>query len=851
MLLPLPVRNSRLPIADPRPKGVLAKAPASICRICSLTITTLAALGLSNVLAMGNSSEAPTQPQPQAQLWVTPMHFELNKGQTAEQVDFVSRGPGYTVFLTPGEAVLSLQANKHEHQPAPREQSARRAANPDHLRMSLVAANRQARVEGLEQLEGTANYFMGRDPKGWHSAIPTFAKVKYQDVYPGVDLVYYGNQRQLEYDFIVHPNADPRQIKLRFEGARKLEIDSTGALIIEIGHAKIRWKKPFAYQETENGRQEVTANFQLRNRKEVSFRLGTYDRSRTLVIDPVLVYATYLGGLKADFAVAITVDTNGNVYVIGDTSSLNFPTKSAYRTTSAGSNDVFVTKLSANGSSQVYSTYLGGSGDEFGGGITLDAGGNVYLTGHTDSPNFPVRNAAYNANAGFFDIYLTKLGPFGSNLVYSTYLGGNGDDFGRAVAVDSGANVYVTGRTFSKGTGSGPFPTTQGAYQGANGGGNAISADAFVTKFNVAGTVTYSTFLGGQSDEEGQSIVVDSAGNAYVAGEVTSQFIPFEVPDSDFPTVNAFQSQFNRGGTNVFGGTSDGFITKFNAAGSGLIFSTFFGGYEDDTITGIALDPASRICISGITGSTNLPTLNAAQPVNGGVSFPGPDAFVSVLQSNAASLYYSTYLGGSIDEFSFLLDRFGIAVDKFGNLYISGQTASFDFPLTQGADQTNSIASLDCFVAKINPAVSGPAGLIYSSLITGSTIGADNESAGIAVDLNGNFYVAGVTTATNFPATNFPGAPFRGTNSGNYDSFIAKFSSPRDLSVTMFASSNSVTVGSNSTYTIRINNNGRESFSGVTNFVQFPSSVRFGFITNSLGGFSTSTNGLVTFHSEP
>jgi uncharacterized repeat protein (TIGR01451 family) len=805
---------------------------------------------LSLVLVHGISFAS----EPSSQLFQIPMHFEANQGQAAQPVEFLSRGSGYTLFLTPAEAVLSLRSKKSLAADAGHfsQKHLETAVDEARLGMTLIGANHQPRSEGIEPLAGVVNYLIGSDPAAWRTGIPTFGKVKYHEIYSGVDLIYYGNQQQLEYDFIIHPGADPKKIGFRLNGADRIEIAQDGELLVHVRGGVVRWHRPFGYQESSTGRAEVPTRFILKNGYEVSFEVADYDRSRPLIIDPVVVYSTYLGGSGGDYALGIAVHTGGSVYVLGDTTSLNFPTVTAYRTTPVGSNDLFVTKLNPSGNTLIYSTYIGGSGDEFASGIALDAAGNAFITGYTDSGNYPTRNAAYNGNAGFFDIFLTKLGVGGSNLIYSTYLGGAGDDFGRAVAVDASGSAYVTGRTFSRGTGNGTFPTTQGAYQRNNGNKNTIGADAFVTKFDTNGAVAYSSFLGGDSEEKGNAIAVDGQGNAFVVGEVSSVPTYPAPPSSDFPLVNAFQSQFNQGNTDPFGGATDGFLTKFNAAGSGLIFSTFLGGFDDDMVTGIALDGNGRIAVTGITSSTNFPTLNAAQPQNGGMSddpdFPGPDAFVTEFAANGTTLLYSTYLGGAVDEFPFVLDLFGIAADKYGNLYIAGQTRSFDFPVTQGADQVDSKGSTDAFVAKINPAVSGPASLIYASLLSGSSgmlLGSpDNEAGAIAVDNNANFYVAGITSATNFPIT---AGAYRGTNRGGFsDSFVTKFSSPPDLSVTMFATPNPTIIGSNVTYTIRINNNGVSTFNGITNVVQFPTNIRFGTISSSVGTFRTNA-GLVTF----
>jgi len=788
------------------------------------------------------------------QLLALPMQFEQNAGQVDSQVEFFSRGQGYTLWLTRTRAVLSLRAGN----PIAARGNAlktRDQCSQAELEMTLVGANPHACVEGLDRLPSTINYFMGDDPKRWRAGVPAFAKVKYRQVYPGIDLVYYGKQASLEYDFIVSPGVDASRIGLRFKGADRLEINEEGGLVASINGGTVRWEKPIVYQKRGAERVEIPARFILKNHREAGFQVDAYDARRELIIDPVLVYSTYLGGGANDQATSMAVDGNGNVYVAGYTTSLNFPTTNYFKNTSTGSNDVFVTKVNANGTALVYSTYLGGNGNDFADGLAVDTNGNAYITGQTDSPNFPTKNAAYGGNAGFNDAFVTKLGPFGTNLIYSTYLGGGGDDFGRAVAVDSGGNAYVAGKTYSIGNGNSPFPTTQGAFQRDNGGGNTVTPDAFITKFNTNGLVSYSTFLGGHTEEKANGIAVDSAGNAYVVGEVASHPDFPTPPSSDFPLQNAFQPLFNQGNLDPLAGTTDGFLTKLNATGTGLIYSTFLGGNDEDTITGIALDSAGRVHVVGITSSTNFPTLKAAQAVNAGTAsdpdFPGPDAFITKFETNGTSLLYSTYLGGSIYEAPFILERFGIAVDKFGDIYVAGQTGSFDFPLTPGADQTNSDAVADAFIAKINPAVPGPASLIYSTILSGSTGtqpgGADNEAGPIAVDSNGNFYIAGVTTATNFPVT---AGAFRSTNSGGaYDIFVTKFSSPADLSVTVTPSVEPVVVGSNLTYTIQINNNGRSTFTLITNRVQFPANVQFGAITATSGSFDTNAGGgLVIFN---
>ena len=762
------------------------------------------------------------------------MHFEANAGQTDKSVDFLSRGPGYTVFLTPSQAVLTLRTSTNSTKAA---RSRKHASEQTSLVMALVGATANSSGEGLEKLGGTVNYFVGNDPDQWRSGIPVFGKVKYAGVYPGIDLVYYGNQQQLEYDFMVAPGADPKQVRLGFPGADRVESDDQAGLVVHVGKANFRWQKPVAYQQTASGRTEVPARFVLRSGNQVTFELGAYDASKPLIIDPlvsVLTYATYLGGTGDDFLMGIAADGLGNVYVVGDTTPGNYPTTAgAYRVSPAGSNDVVVTKLNSTGSAMVYSTYLGGSGIDLAGGIALDSSGNVYVTGVTDSPNFPTKNAAFPGNAGFNDAFLAKLGPFGTNLLYSTYLGGGSDDSGNAVAADNSGNAYITGDTYSIGTGSTPFPSTHSAYQGNNGGGRDAFVAKFITTLSGSASVAYVTFLGGNTDEKGEGIAVDSGGNAIVVGEVRdNNTVPPTLPSSDFPTQAAFQNTFNRGISDPYtAGYSDGFVTKLDAAGANLVFSTFLGGDFDDCATGVTIDSTGKIYVLGETSSTNFPTLNAAQPIIGGGAdndFPAQDAFIAEFASNGASLVYSTYLGGSGYESGFQTYRAGIAVDRSGYVYVAGWTDSLDdFPLTVGADQTNSFGPSDSFVAKLNPNIPGPSSLIYASFLGGD---GDDRATACATDTNGNFYVAGFTSST----TNFPTTPgvFRPNHSGGfYDGWIAKLTSPPDISVSMSTTPNPVIIGSNLTFTIRVSNNGNLVFNGVTNTIQIATNFALGTIT--------------------
>ncbi|MCX6617417.1 MAG: SBBP repeat-containing protein, partial [Acidobacteria bacterium] len=609
-----------------------------------------------------------------------PLHFEENRGQTDAQVRFLSRGAGYALFLTRDEAVLQLRkaeprSRNDDRQSPSRPQSAT-------LRLKLLGANPEPRITGFNQLPGKANYLIGSDPSQWRANIPTYAKVHYRNVYAGVDLVYYGNQRQLEHDFVVAPGADPKQIRLAVEGAERLELDAQGDAVLRVGDGEVRLRAPLAYQEINGRRQPVAARYALREgnprpvpmqsgseirnpqSEELAFELGAYDPALPLVIDPVLVYSTYLGGSGNDIANGIAVDSDGNAYIAGQTLLADFPTNPLNArlgpTNTPGALDVFVAKLNYTGSSLMFSTYLGGSGDDVGTGIALNSSGSAYVTGSTMSTDFPTTLGAYQSpNPGGQDAFVTKLAPDGSALVYSVRLGGGSIDVGRGIAVDSNGNAYVTGETFSTN-----FPTWN-ASQTSNG----AVWDAFVTKLNPAGSaLLYSTYLGGNADDMGRGIAVDTLGNAYVTGDTRS---------TDFPTTP--------GALQTAGVGYDAFVTKLSAAGS-RVYSTYLGGNSTDYGRGIAVDSNGYAYVTGLTASTNFPTLSAFQgslgsnlsTCSGNDCF---DAFAAKLNTTGSALVYSTFLGGAAYD-----GGNSIAVDSSGNAYVAGATASTDFP-TAGAYQ--------------------------------------------------------------------------------------------------------------------------------------------------------------------
>jgi len=657
-----------------------------------------------------------------------PLAFEKNVGQTAAQVKFLARTPGYTLFLTSGEAVL--------------------AARPGVLRMKLLGANPGAGVSGVNEMAGARNYFIGNDATKWQANVPTYAKVKYKSVYSGIDLVYYGNQRQLEYDFVVAPGADPRRILLGLGGARKISVAEDGDLMLAMDAAineagrEIRWHRPVAYQEQNGARREIAAHYVVKGKGRVAFEVAKYDASRPLFIDP-LIYSTYLGGAMGATGYGIAVDSAGNAYVTGTTYSTDFPTVDPVQAANGGMNDVFVAKFNAAGSALIYSTYLGGSGNDYGTSIAVDSSGNAYITGYTTSPNFPTVNPLQPVYMGGgtdgFDGFVAKLNPAGSALVYSTYLGGNGDDSGNGIGADNSGNAYITGYTSSTN-----FPTMSPFQPVLNG-----SEDAFITKIDPTGSAfVYSTYLGGSGNDAAYSIAVDSVGNVYLTGSTGSD---------DFPVMNPLQP--------VYGGSYDAFATKLNAAGSALIYSTYLGGSATDQGASIVVDSSGAAYVTGYTYSADFPLSNPFQPTNNGY----PDAFVAKLSPSGSSLIYSSFLGGSIGGGRFgYVDNYGygIAADSFGNAYVAGWTDTTNFPTVNSFQPANGGGrdDIDAFVAKVN---SSGSALVYSTYLGGS--GRDYGYA-IAVDSSGNAYVTGTTGSNNFPTVN----PFQPANLGG-DAFVTVF----------------------------------------------------------------------------
>ena len=697
------------------------------------------------------SRRAPTPIDVTASL---PVSFEANRGQTDPQVHFISRGVGYTVFLTPTEAVVTLQRGRKAPAGEPR----------DVLRMRLVGSNERPVIEGLEQLPGIVNYFQVNPSERRQENVPTYGRVRYKSVYSGVDLVYYGNQAALEYDFVVAPGSSPDAIRLTFDGADAIDVDTAGDLVLRTPGGEVRLQRPALYQDTDGVRRQVEGRYVIRE-GAVGFEVGDYDSSSPLIIDPVLLYSSFLGGSQADNGTDVALDAAGNIYLTGSTSSLNFPVANAIQPMKAGGSDAFVTKLNPSGTTLLYSTYFGNNGNDAGLGIAVDSGGNAYVTGV-----FGVLTAL---SLWQNEVLVAKLNPTGS-LVYAVAFGSSGDDLGYAIAVDSTGYAYVTGETGA----ASDFPTTANAFQPEwNGFG-----DAFVSVLSPdASTFVYSTYLGGGLGDQGRAIALDAADDVYVSGGTMG----------GFPTTpGAYQT-----GLRGFG---DAFVVKLKPYLSGaasVAWSTLLGGSDFDVAHSIAVDTAGNSYVTGsTTSSLDFPTTAGAfQTVGGGgdcgtITQPKDcqDAFVTKLNGAGSGLIYSTMLGGVGHDFGN-----GIALDAAGNAYVTGQAFAHDFPVHNAVQAVKGGAN-DAFVTKVNPT---GAGLVYSTYLGGN---ADDVGSDLGVNSSGAVYVIGSTASANFPLA----SPFQPTYGGNSDAFIAKIGdttctysiAPTSQSFSSAAGSGSITV---------------------------------------------------------
>lgn len=842
--------------------------------------------GAQAAAASSARSSSPARPAQVARHFAEiPLSFEATQARSDANAGFLARGYGYELNLTGDAAVLAVcrppqgTALRHVQNSAGRPQ---RSATCQAIKMQLEGTKGTATPTGEERLPGTINYFIGNDPARWRRSIPTFARVRYRSVYPGIDLVYYGNQHQLEYDFVAAPGSHPRTIQLRFGAGARLRRSTAGDLLVSTPGGIVTFRKPAIYQVVDGRRVSIAGAFAPAGSHTVKFRLGPYDRTRTLVIDPVLVYSTFLGGsgdasnaLLGGGASAIAVDAHGNAYVTGWTLSTDFPvTAGAFQATDPGSENqsetAFVSKLNAAGTALIYSTYLGGNGGDQASAIAVDADGDAFIAGQTASLNFPVTAGALQmANKGAASstvtAFVTELNPSGAGLIYSTYLGGSTLDGATAIAVDAAGSAYVAGQTAST-----DFPVTPGAFQASNNAAAAKTANAFVAKLNAGGTaLIYSTYLGGSGgtrtsfggclsaaasandmlgwplgdNEDGAfAIAVDAAGDAYVAGQALS---------TDFPvTQGAFQTQNNAAANKTY----NAFVAKLNPAGSALMYSTYLGGSglakcgsatavspAGDAAFALSIDDSGDAYVAGIAFSQTFPVTPGAFQTANRFSYnggPGPTAFVTKLNPSGSALVYSTYLGGSggfINFTPFSADYggdgvSGLAVDGNGDAFVTGATASANFPVTPGAYQTTNnyavstgvcgdfcplgTTGYNTFVTELDPAGSA---LIYSTYLGGNganpnvessqrVIGTGDVSSALALDGAGNVFIAGTAESSTFPVTN---GAYQTTIPAFSSALIAKLdigavSGRTGTTTTLTASTTTASIGTNVTFTANV-----------------------------------------------
>ncbi|MBX3084948.1 MAG: SBBP repeat-containing protein [Anaerolineae bacterium] len=724
-----------------------------------IALILILSLILSNLIGVGQVTSAQDAPQANKQplnsviqqnYGQLPLSFVPNMGQTDAKAQFQVNSLGGTLYFTAGEVVLALPQPSKEVPVRFAEQrkdvdtlmgerfEPSTSEPPLVVKMQLISASAEAQIIGTDPLPGIVNYFIGNDPSQWHANIPTYAGIAYRNVYAGIDLQYDGHEGRLKGTYTVAAGVDPSVIRWRYEGNAGLSVDEkTGDLLIALANGSVlREVAPTAWQEKAGKREAVETRYVV-DGKGVRFEVGVYDARMPLVIDPTWQYSTFLGGSGVDRGSDIAVDDLGSVYVTGSTSSPNFPSINAFQPIRATGVDAYIIKLAPSGTSIVYSTYLGGNSDDHGTAIAIDSLGNAYVTGSTPSTDFPTQNPfqAHHGSA-LWNAFVTKLSAAGNSLIYSTYLAGSDDDNGNDIAVDSSGAAYAVGIVTSV-----DFPTYN-ALQGSYGGG---VRDGYVTKFSPTGdTVVYSTYLGGNGDDEALGIAVDSDNNAYVTGITNS---------SNFPTHTPFQASLL--------GNSDIFVTKLLANGTQLAYSTYLGGNATENGRAIAVDGNHNVYITGSTGSANFPLANAIQTTHYGGDFDS-DGFVTKLAADGASLVYSTYLGGSQSDLGL-----GIAVDGVGNTYVTGETSSENFPSFYGFQTAiaGSFGMPDVFVSKLIP--SGTS-FVYSGYFGGS---GNDEGHGIAVDTDGNAYITGITPSIDFPIRNALQPIYGGWE---YDGFITK-----------------------------------------------------------------------------
>ena len=660
-----------------------------------------------------------------------PIPFEPNAGQTDPRVSYLARGRGFVLFLAGEEAVCALR-------------------DGGILRMRLAGEATRSTFEPEAGLPGVSNYFLGNDPARWRSGVPHFRSVLREEARPGVDLRWRGDRGGLEYEVILAAGARHRSVSFEVEGAEGIEVEPGGALLVRTRRGVLRHSRPVAFQKGVSGECRVPARFVPSGAGGFRIEAGPCDPALPLVVDPRLEYSTYLGSSQYEYGTCIAADSTGAAYVAGSTQSTSFPTASPYQGTNGGGYDAFVTKFDAAGSSLVYSTYMGGSADEYSYGVGVDSDGSAYVVGNTKSLAYPTQNAIQATLRGGYDGFLTKLSASGSQLVYSTFIGGYVDDHAFAIAVDSAGAAYVGGTTASAG-----FPDW-GNIQGTRYEG---TTDGFIVKVASSGSsVTYARYLAGSGAEYVNDIAVDSAGAAYLAGQTNS---------TNFPLQGAFQT--------TFGGNYDGYVAKLNAAGSSVLYSSYLGGPGYDNATAIAVDGNGLATVVGSAGATGFPTQS---PLYGTFGGGGSDAVVSRVAADGASLTFSSYFGGAGAD-----EARDVSLDSTGAAHVAGFTSSSTgFPLASAHQGTYGGGTYDAFLFRMNASATS---LIHSTYLGGA---GEDQGRGVAAGGTDSF-VVGTTTSSDFPTQ----APYQGSSGGGvYDAFVLRFAStplpPGDLDSFLYTS---------------------------------------------------------------
>lgn len=857
-------------------------------RVAAATGVLVVAAGVALLLGKGPGREEAAAPRvglaPQAQqphqaeavLGHLPMIFEPNQGQTAAPVKFVARGSGYGIFLTGDQTVLKLERfTRKNHKPV---------AHVAVVRMGLAGGSPQPAASGEEALAGKSNYFIGNNPARWERNIPQYGRVRYAQVYPGIDLVYYGNQGRLEYDFQVAPGADPKQIALHFDGAESLRLNAKGDLELATSEGPVEFKAPRIYQTIAGNQQEVSGRFVLRAANEAGFALGTYDRTRALVIDPVLSYSSYLGGSGNEGCAAITgtvtpgcpaiaLDSASNIYVAGPTTSIDFPIPSGGTEPAlTGTANVFVTKLSNSGTVISYTTYIGGNGTDTTAGVAVDSGFEAFVAGTTTSTDFPnVNGLTVSSLSAGKHAFVAELGADGSGPVYSTYLAGSGTETASGLALNAKGKAFVEGVTTSA-----DFPVTLGAFQTTPKGTNQFFLSEIDTTLPGDSSLAYSTYFGGGYPSNGQAVgggvAVDAVGNVYITGGTNFQHIGCAANSPsclDFPLLNSAQACLdtpNGTGTCPTNVTAlDAFVAELNPAaqpGNQLIYSTYLGGSGDDIGYGVAVSSTLNAYVTGSTDSTDLtanfnfgpalsngiqvfqPCLDApSNPATCPTNVTATDAFLAVLGAactgqnctqTGVGVGYLTYLGGTGNDAAMR-----IGVDATGLAWITGWTNSSDFHTINGF-QSSTGGATDAFLSKINPLATSATDASHSSSYLGGS--GNDRGTSITVSAQNNPYVAGETTSGNFPTKN----AIQAASGGGSDAFVTFFGPAVGLSMTATASPSPVGVGSPVAFTYTITNNG-DLTNGITFVDNLPSSgVDSVTASASPGSCATPSGGVLT-----